>query len=145
MVLLPIARWLRSIPCFILSLGLTAALAGCGKGKGDLSGTVKHQNKLVQSGSVRVLGSDRIPRVTAIKEDGTYTITQIPVGNVQIAVNSPSPMGMKELPPNKFGKTNMPPDNPNWFAIPPKYAEFDTSGITFAIRKGDNSFIIELE
>jgi hypothetical protein len=136
---------LRKVSETILSVALLTGLAGCGAGKGDLSGTVRLRDKLVRSGSVLVVGSDGIPRSTLIQNDGSYSIPQIPAGEVKIAVNSPAPQLMNDGPPDKYGKKHRPADNPDWFPIHERYGDFEKSGLTFTIRKGTNTFPIELE
>src|SRR4051812_35300699 len=75
---------------FGLSALLTAA-CGCGGGSGSLTGKVTYKGKTVASGSVMAIGSDGIARYSKIAPDGTYTITDLPVGDVKLGVHSPDP------------------------------------------------------
>lgn len=67
------------------------ALAGCGGGTGELTGTVKSGAKVVASGSVTAVGSDGIPHGAVIGPDGRYTLTGLPLGEVKLLVSSPNP------------------------------------------------------
>ena len=95
-------------------------------------------------GSVVVLGSDGIPKSGQIQDDGTYTITGIAAGSVKISVSSPDPgesqpsQRIPGTPQPKVGRTG-------WFAIPDKYGDFAKSELTYGLKRGANSFNIDLK
>ncbi len=133
-------RWRRSI-----MLLLPVALAGCGPGKGDLTGAVTLDGRPVLHGTVQVLPADKIPRSALIAE-GRYTLRKIPAGPVTIAVNSPDPRTQRiatRRPADKE-KAEAAPAAEQWFAIPERYASFEESGLRFEVRPGENRFDLEL-
>src|SRR5262249_44904016 len=102
-------------------------------------------NKPVVFGTVLFHGRDGV-RQGSIEPDGSYTVRGVAVGEARVAVNSPSPKSIV-LYPNKNPnyKQEPYPDVPGWFAIPDKYENVATSGLTYKIRGGSNSIDIELE
>jgi hypothetical protein len=139
---------------------LVLAGSGCGVPRGDLSGTVKYQNKPVIYGGVTVIGKDNVPHAGEIKEDGTYKVTGIPAGPVRIAVSSPNPnpppppSGVSGEP--RGGKADAghghgivlpaPTVRTGWRALPPQYADLEKTPIHTEIEaKPDNTFAIDLK
>jgi hypothetical protein len=119
-------------------------LAGCGTPRGSVSGTVKYQGKPVIYGTVMFVGTDNIPVVAMIQPDGSYRATEVLAGNNQVAINSPHPDPPERV--SKSGKREPPPVDPDkWFMIPGKYGDARTSGLSFAVKEGSNTFPIELE
>jgi hypothetical protein len=79
---------------------------------------------------------------TAIQSDGTYTIEGLAVGNAGISINVPAP----PLP----GPDGVSADAPEAFAfkpvqIPEKYADVQTSGLTYQVTTGTQEHNINLE
>src|SRR5215469_11906529 len=75
-----------------LLVGLLAVATGCGdSGTAEVSGTVHYQGKPVRSGTVMVFDAAGMPHPTDIRPDGTYAVSGIPVGVVQLSVQSPDP------------------------------------------------------
>ena len=61
-------------------------LLGCGN-TATVSGTVKYKDKLLKGGTVKFQTPDKkFARFAPIQDDGTYTISQVPVGLIQVAV-----------------------------------------------------------
>ncbi len=128
-------------------LGLLCLLvtSGCG-GPGDLSGTVTYKGKPLSTGTVNVVGGDGIICSGIIQDDGTFTVTGLVPGKVQIAVTSINPAKQKSIAKPKSGMEVAPKgDGSKWFAIPEQYADFERSGLTFDLERGPNSFPIELK
>lgn len=131
---------------------LLLTLAGCG-GRGELAGSVTYQDRKVVSGSVLVVGSDGLPHYSGIEPDGTYRVTDLPVGEVQIAVNSPDPGASAPdaaLVAGKYEGEDPPPPAPpvnrsNWFPLPERYGFPQTSGLIFELRRGPNTHDIRLK
>lgn len=128
-----------------LSLYCLFLISGCGGGTGDLSGTATYQGQPLRMGSINVVGGDGIIRAATIKDDGSYAVTGISTGTVKIAVTSPDPTKRTLASKPKSGAT-VPPmlDSSKWFAIPDKYGDFEQSGLTFPLQRGDNRFAIDL-
>jgi hypothetical protein len=125
-------------------MGFLLLAAGCGAGRGELKGKVTYQGKTVTSGSVLVLGQDGVPRSGLIREDGSYSVPDVRVGAVKIAVTRPEPAASSARP-GKYGTRKPPPADPHWFPLPARYAEFETSGVTFTVEKGANEFDVVLD
>src|SRR5436305_5324907 len=86
-------RWLALV---FSALGSVGAVAGCGAGKGDLSGTVTYQGKKVVLGTVVAVGSNGIPQTVNISEEGTYAVKDLPAGPIKFAVHSPEPKNLSD-------------------------------------------------
>ena len=131
-----------------LGLCLVTAGAGCGPGKGDMSGTVTFKGKPVTSGTVDFLGSDGIHHYAAIEGDGTYSIKGVPGGAAKVGVYSPDPSDTAALSRGGSGKPSRAAQNPGsragWFSIPDKYGDPAASGLTFTIKRGPNTYNIDL-
>ena len=122
---------------------LLIALAGCGPGRGKLSGTVTFQGKPLRFGTVLVLGGDGIPKSGQI-EDGGFTANDIQPGPVKVAVTSPDPANSS--PVQRFANVPAPTiDRTGWFAIPETYGDFEKSGLTFPLKRGTNVWDIDLK
>lgn len=124
------------------------AMAGCGAGVGDLTGKVTSGDKAVCSGTVIVASAGGTSHTGPIQDDGTYTVQGVPGGTAKVGVTSPNPKTMvvarrKEKDAPKSEVTL--PDAAKWFAIPDKYADPNTSGLTTTIKSGKNDFNIELK
>jgi hypothetical protein len=88
---------------YCLPLFLAMAAAGCGRPVGDVSGMVTYKGTPVVMGSVVFVGSDGIPHTGQIGADGTYVVSDVPAGPVQVAVISPDPgppLRPGDLPPS---------------------------------------------
>ena len=97
-----------------------------------------------------------------IEEDGTYTVSDAPIGDVKVTVSVPSiggmagMMGGKVMPKPPGGGVMKDPNDPGpgtpspsidpkkIVQIPEKYSKVETSGLTFKVEKGDNTFDIKL-
>ncbi len=149
------------------ALLLPALLAGCGRQTGHVSGTVKFQDKPLPGGWLTFRPAD--PKANSVPAligpDGHYEAT-LPVGDVTIAVDN------RELQPPERGPHNpLPPDiklpggigapkaaeaaptsganaaklTGKYVPIPEKYYKAETSGLTYTIKKGDETHDIELK
>jgi hypothetical protein len=137
----------RSRPRLLLALLLGSAV-GCGS-KGDLSGNVSFQGKPVRIGSVQVVGSDGIPRTCPLR-DGAYSFRSLGVGKVKLAVSSPDPgqavrTDKRKLPGAAPEPSPATPDRGGWFALPAKYASFETSELACEVKAGANRFDADLK
>lgn len=121
---------------------LLALLApGCG-GTGSLSGLVSYQGKPLVSGRVTAVAGEEGPRVGLIQPDGRYRIDGLPVGPVKLAVESPDPLAAPSGD-GDGGKVKGRP--PGWVALPVKYGDIKTSGLTVDVRAGSGTRDLALD
>jgi hypothetical protein len=85
------------------------ALSGCSKATSTFTGKVTYEGRPVTSGVIYFLGPAPEMRMGmgTIIEDGTYTATDVPVGEVRISFQAPG--------------------------VPPKYSDPNTSGLVVQI------------
>jgi hypothetical protein len=140
-------RWnpARSLASRVTAAGLLLFLVGC-QGTGSVAGKVTFQGKPLVYGTVLLIGSDNKSVQAQIQPDGSYSASGLAPGDVKVAVNSPNPKGVAIYAgwkdPNK-----KPPslEVPGWFAIPQKYEDVTTSGLTVPLMSGSNEFNIDLK
>jgi hypothetical protein len=129
---------------------------GCSQGQGTVSGTVSFQGKPLEFGSVVIVGADGIPRSAHIMPGGAYTLPEVPCGAAKLAVHSPDPAEQDDILEQekvKFQKglvktldRKVPDiDRAKWFPIPSDYSDFEKSGLEYHVKKGNNSFDIQLQ
>jgi hypothetical protein len=144
-------------------LCLLSAITGCGRAKGDVHGRVIFQDRTgktrpVASGSVMVIGGDSLPYYGPIQQDGSFTISGVPTGQARATVSSPDPRGGSARGATKGrrgdpdagvaaagrGPQALAVSIEDWFPIPAKYADPQTSGLSLTISAGMNPFEILL-
>jgi hypothetical protein len=140
------------------------ALAGCGHGKAPVSGSVTYKGKALPSGTVSFFGSDNQVASGQIGPDGSYSVPAVTVGPVKVSVQVAT-VGKKTItmgPPG--GDKKMTSGGPKDMAersaiatgegagtpaavvkIPQEYANPETSGLTFTVQPGGNTFNIDLK
>ena len=114
--------------------------AGCGGGKGDLTGKITFGGKPLPKGQVSLQARDGKMYAADIQPDGSYTITGIPSGSVKIAVTCIDESVTEYYRAlAQAGKGNAPapkePPKPT-YAIPDKYNDFNSSGLTAEVKSG---------
>jgi hypothetical protein len=126
---------------------LTLAVVGCA-GRGDVSGKVSYQGKPVVFGSVQFEASDKTIKQANIKEDGTYSIAGVPVGEAKVAVSSQNPQS-SDFQRLHRGENQPPPKPrpaiPGWFPIPTDYQDLSKAKLTFTVKRGQNPYDIDLK
>jgi hypothetical protein len=125
---------------------LALAAVGCG-GRGDVSGKVSYQGKLLVFGTVQFEASDKTIKQANIEPDGSYSIPGVPVGEAKVAVSSDNPKGSNFQPLQREGQ---PPPKPlpevkGWFPIPPGYQDLSKPKLTYTVNRGKNTYDIELK
>ena len=121
-------------------------LCGCSKPTvGTVTGKVTYKNQPVPSGTVTFFGQGDRVESAEIQEDGTYTITKAPVGTVKIGVITLQPWA----PPTK---SQMPDQVPETSAVkkpfvkvPDDYRNPETSGLTYIVQPGPQTYNLELK
>jgi hypothetical protein len=124
---------------------LTLAAIGCG-GRGDVSGKVTYKGKPLVWGTVQFEGSDGVVKHGNIQPDGTYTVEAVATGNVKAAVSSLNPQSSDFQPIQREGQAPRKPrpEVKGWFPIPDKYDTPFKSGLTYEIKRGQNTIDIDL-
>jgi len=143
-----------------VSLGLFALLCtGCGTSTGKMSGTVSYKNKPLAGGIVIFVTAQGSANGT-IDTAGGYTVDNVPVGTAKISVftgggggGGPIMKGPKDrmttpkdLPPEAQKALQGSKQGSTLVAIPPKYADPNTSDLSVEVKSGQNPpFNIDLK
>ena len=140
----PIAARVAGTLGFLVALGLVAGCGGGEKGpnsgaKNEVSGKVTLGVKPVAGQVVFVFSGGK--EVSApITGDGTYTLPDAPLGTARVYIRAMGgPVGPK-------GGPEMPKEGPggSGAAPPPKYQSAATSGLTFEVKAGKQTYDIPL-
>lgn len=125
----------------VIVAALLAFIPGCGPGASTASGTVTYQGKPVVWGSVTLRAADGSMHQIGINPDGTYSLTNVPVGLATVGVSSPDPTpsararaGGGDDSRARPGPPPLPPGA--WFPLPAKFADPATSGVTVQVGGG---------
>lgn len=149
--------WSKYFGLFLLLL----TVVGCGSsgGKAKVKGRVKFFDKYLNAGTVAFMSKDGQLGSANIDSDGNYEMSDAPVGDVMISVKVPTlPMGPASAPKAPAGVPPMrgpggeggiastPPsiDPRKIVQIPGKYANTDSSGLTYTVQKGEQVHNITL-
>lgn len=152
-------RGLLSIASFTTLATVLSCFLGCGESigpNGSVSGTAKMKGENLKAGTQLIFTGEKGAIATGtVAEDGTYVLKiigaaspeKIPAGNYKVAV-TPSTAGAAmsdaeyEAMMNSGGK---PPETKKDNSIPPKYRSAQTSGLSFEVKTGANTYNIVLE
>lgn len=125
-------------------------LAGCGgSGKGDVSGKITYNGQTLPYGSVQFM-SPGGAFVSMIESDGSYSIKGVAAGISKISITCQDPKYaefMKQLSESaRNPKVPKPKGNPEDFdKIPSKFTNPESSGLTYTVKSGSQTFDIELK
>jgi hypothetical protein len=116
--------------CVVLLAGVATADDKKPEPKGEeVSGKVLLNGAPLKAGSVTFASKDGKTTVaTPIAEDGTY-LARVPQGEYTVAIGPPKVKDPKNPPP----------------AIPAKYSDPKTSGITYTVTAGKQTFDLDLK
>ena len=122
---------------------LMVTVAGCAK-LGDersavVSGKVTLAGAALQAGTVLFMTDDGHAASNDLASDGRYTVRCRP-GRYKVAVTPPPPSDPLATPAGTAASQNAPPSQ----AIPKRYQELASSGLTVDARAGTNTFDISL-
>ncbi len=128
----------RSVGCCCLVVAALATFmtSGCGGGsKGNVTGTVKFDGQPLPTGTITFQTQHDV--IHADIKDGKYTIPNVEVGPVKVAVEThqtgvmgPSLSGAPVAPKADAGK---------FVPIPAKYANVESSTLTYEVKAGENT------
>ncbi len=118
----------------VLVLILAGLTVGCGRGIGNIKGTVSFQGKPLPAGTISFYDSDNGVQNGEIKSDGSYEVKGVLAGEAKIAVRVPLIIDS----PIKVGPA------PTIVPIPARYLNHETSGLTYQVKTGDQIHPVEL-
>lgn len=147
-----------------LCLGLLVLSVGCGPPeRAVVKGKVTLDDKPVPVGNVMFFGKDNATATGILDKDGNYVINDAPLGDVKITITVPKPppgglemMQRMKNNPGAKDTESVDPNDPsrrisimgdipeNVVAIPDKYADAATSGLTYTVQSGEQTRDIEL-
>jgi hypothetical protein len=153
----------RRVSFAAILLGCIALVVGCGpdyKARAVVKGKVTSNRVSLTSGTVTFHGANGMVGTADIKEDGSYTCNDAPLGDVTItvAVSVPTNMGgpvkknwekiagagSKDPEGNSPGIAIMGSIPSKFVRIDEKYSKPETSGLKYTVEKGENTKNIEL-
>jgi len=133
---------------------LLLALVGCGRGGGTVSGKVTFNGQPVPSGTVTFVSADGHAFPTIIQEDGSYVVEHVATGPATITVVTPPP----PAPPPRSTPKGSPGAGSDTSAeaagmkpqikvvsVPAKYADPKTSGLSYTVTSGSQTYDIPLK
>ena len=108
---------------------------------------VTYKGKPLVWGTVQFEGSDKMVKQGNITSDGSYSIRGLAAGEAKAAVSSINPKSsdFQVRGPAGRAKANPRPEVTGWFPIPEKYDTPFNSGLTYAVKGGQNQIDIELK
>jgi hypothetical protein len=145
---------------FLPALLLVLSSVGCGRAVGSLAGKVTLNGEPLPGGQVVAYNDkdEAVARVTVI--DGTYTMPDLPLGAVRLAVQTHTPDGQpigSAMAPPKKEERPLPPEirkdmtkalptgaQQELKPVPIKYTSAKQSGLQTTVVKGETTFDIEM-
>lgn len=132
----------------ILSVGM---VAGCGPAVGDVSGKVSYKNAPLKSGSITIMSKGGAMQ-GSINEDGTYVVPNVPAGDAKVTVvcNDDAKM-LRQVQQasaqgrGKKGPVGAAPPAANYSLIPEIYGDLTNTPLQTTVKRGKNTFDIELK
>jgi hypothetical protein len=151
------------VSCFMI----VVTIPGCGGAKspmGKVSGKVTYKGQPVTKGVINFLPEDKEERAAAgtIGADGRYTLTTYKqgdgaaLGRHQVSIvsrdtaNLPGGSAAPTMTPQEIMKSSQSPENvgkktlEEKGAIPARYSQPDTSGLSFVVKAGSNTYDVDL-
>jgi len=134
----------RTSLCVLALSLLVLASGGCGSAAGTVSGKVSYQGKPLPGGYVNFQseGDKSVLKTSRIKEDGSYSVSGLPLGPAKISVQGLSARRLAALPGQ--GEKNSQPEQKEVF-VPPQYGNTEKSGLTYEVKPGSQPHDIELK
>jgi hypothetical protein len=141
-------------------------LAGCGGGKGEVTGQVLYNGEPLSMGRITFVSeTGKQEAFSSYVIRGKYTIKGCPAGPVKISVESLEPPTKEQIeaytkqPPRmapemheRMSQQGPPPEMKEiaegpplkHMKIPPQYADPDKSGLTYTVTRGSQEHTVEL-
>jgi hypothetical protein len=130
------AAWAGGFVVFLLGLG------GCSSENEltELTGTVKVDGALVETGSINFVAVDgKSPSCGGKITNGVYSV-MVPVGLMKVAISAPKVYGQKAL----YNKANSPTRPLSSESLPLKYSSIDQTELRYEVTPGKNQKDFEL-
>jgi hypothetical protein len=133
---------------YLTAVLLIGTLVGCNAKVSTVTGKVTFQGKPIVFGTVSIIGPDGITRSGPIQPDGSFSVSDVGVGEGQVAVTSLKPpdgtdgkakRGGRDAPDQEEERGAKPEAAApaevikNWFPIPAKYGDHKQSGLTIKV------------
>lgn len=145
-----LGRWRCAV--VVVCLPALMALLGCsGPPSGTVKGRVTFKGEPVVLGTIAFHGADGRVASGSIS-GGAYRVEKIPVGPAVLTVQAHPPAAPLLPPPGENGPS---PESATQFAeaiarrtsvaLPARYADKNTSGLTYAVRNGGQTHDVSLE
>jgi hypothetical protein len=160
-----VAAKCRACSAWVLASCALVFATGCGpdyKARGVVRGKVTTGKKALTTGTVMFYGPNGITASASIRPDGTYEMPDAPLGECQVTVtvsglpNDPSVRARLKgkgpaMPGGPVNPEDSGPPPPPLAEIPKevvpidtKYSNPETSGLKFTVKKGEQTYNIEL-
>ena len=107
--------------------------AGCGPGRGNVTGVVMYKDKAPAGATITFFDEHNGAPSGVIAEDGSYTVKNVATGTSKISIVSPMPILLPGMPEGAFHK------------VPEKYADCEQSGLTHKVASGKNKRDFDLQ
>ena len=133
-----IARLAGGLVLFALLL----SLAGCGRGWGQVSGTVRYQGKPLPTGTITFYDEANQAVSSAVDADGKYAVPKVATGKVKVALVLPMFIPWKG---DKKGAAKMRAAQRKLPALPARYADAEKSGLEPEVKTGSQTIDFDLD
>jgi len=140
-------RLLRRVALLGLMGGFAVLAVSCGE-RGErlpdtgatLEGTITYGGVKVPFAHVTAMGKDGMATGN-VQEDGRYKLTNVPLGEVDLAVNTTAAKGeyVSRVMAESKGKGKSPS---KFVDVPAKYHDLEKSGLKTTVQKGSNTYDI---
>jgi len=145
---------LRIARGFALLLFVCLGSTGCGKGKGEVTGTVTFNDKPLTFGTVSVMDDDGLAQQATIEKDGSYRFERVTAGEARFVVTCVDPKEAEKIrktlgrsrdsvrskgrPSEKAEKD---PVESKGSLIPSRYGDFTQSDLKHTVEPGTTNKI----
>jgi hypothetical protein len=138
---------LRPLGCFLLTV--LASGLGCSGGPKTttLNGTVTYKGAPVTMGAIYFHGPDNRVAMGNITEDGHFTATDVPLGEVRVSLQVRDPGAYNQQMQGTAANPTPKPGSGHSTVtrIPPKYADPNTSGLQYPIDATTKQIEVKLD
>jgi hypothetical protein len=144
--------------CIWILLGCLPLIAACGVREdklaetgATLSGTITYQGNPIEFAMITVKGTNGSPAYGKVGPDMKYRVENVPLGEVQVSVNTSAAQGDFQTKIRQQNQTALDPSAstkisaPKFVDVPQKYFDPATSGLKTTVQKGENTYDITVE